>query len=97
MQYRCVFLLLLLNFRINWLRDVGLLDYWERRHWPKKNRCSEPLAAGKPNGNRRLTFDNLSSTFVLLGCGLVASFVLFLVELVRYRIYLTDKIPVVVV
>jgi len=36
----------------------------------------------KQNGNRKLSLKDLSSAFLLLGCGCVASFVAFIFELI---------------
>ncbi len=68
------------KFRINWLRDVGLLNYWERRNWPMENKCSEPLAQGAPADETKLTMDNLSSSFILLIFGMSLSFLVYLIE-----------------
>ncbi len=73
-------------FRINWLREVGLLNHWERAYWPRKNRCSEPLINSRPKHiSTKLTLDALSSAFLLLACGLLLSFLVFLIE--KYLFY----------
>jgi len=64
------------------MRQVGLLDYWERRFWPRPNRCSEPLINIKPAAHTKLTLNYLLSAFLLLGFGLAVSFIVFLFEVV---------------
>lgn len=65
--------------KINWLRDVGLLNYWERRYWPLTNKCSEPLPVSLGD-QTPLNLDTLSSHFILLCCGLVGSSIVFIIE-----------------
>ena len=61
------------------MRDVGLLDYWQRRSWPSPNRCTAPLMT-KIKPQTRLNLGYVSSAFLLLGCGLVISLCVFLIE-----------------
>lgn len=61
------------------MRDVGLLDYWTRRYYPGRNKCSEPLSTEISN-QTRLSLSYLSSAFILLGCGLLISAIVFLIE-----------------
>ena len=56
-------------YRINWMRQVGLLEHYRRQSWPKPNRCTEPLTSNKPGGNIQLKLESLFSVFVLFGAG----------------------------
>jgi len=67
--------------RINWVRQVGLLDYWQRRNWPKPNRCTQPLT-NEIKSEAKLTLNHILSAFLLLGCGIAASLLIFIMELI---------------
>lgn len=69
------------------MTDVGLMDYWQRRSCQPPNRCTAPLTT-KIKRQTRLNLGYVSSAFLLLGCGLVISLCVFLIEVfvVKYGV-----------
>jgi len=84
-----LFRLFTFYFRINRLRYAGILDYWHGRHWPRRNRCSEPLTTQINKSQSKLTLNYFLSNFVLLGCGALAPLLGFIIEIIISNTYYT--------
>lgn len=71
--------------RLMLLRESGLLAYWTKYSWPKENRCSIPIASQQSGVTEKLSVNYLIGVFTVLGCGLMASFIAFVFELLVYH------------
>lgn len=70
--------------RINWLRQVGLLDRWEMAYSPRPNRCSAELSSSRVKSfERSLTISYFSSPITLLIVGYSSSILAFILELLH--------------
>ena len=81
--------MLLFNFyRINWLRQVGLLDAWRHQFWPRPNKCSDPMEKKAPSSNdiKPMSLNQSKGPFILLCAGITVSFFIFLCELALNRV-----------
>ena len=83
----------LFQTRIEWLRQMGLLNYWRTSFLPKPNRCSVPVSSLRSTPNQRLTLNYLSSAFLLYFVGVAISIWTFVFELIsrKYRNFMQMK------
>ncbi|XP_057374584.2 glutamate receptor ionotropic, kainate 2-like [Daphnia carinata] len=70
-----------------WLRQLGLLDHWKTAALPPPNRCSAPISRLRSTPNKKLTLDSLSSAFLLYAVGVIASILVFVVELIFFKCF----------
>ena len=71
------------------MRETGFLDHWERQYFPNwDSPClSKKDGKKKPTG---LSLNNMSTAFVVLGVGVVASFVTFVGEKIIFRSHIAS-------
>ena len=70
-----IFLLL----RITIMRDTGCLNYWEKQYNSRINKCTAPVSTASKR-RHRLNLADMSGAFLLLGIGVTASLIAFIVE-----------------
>ncbi|KAI9556298.1 hypothetical protein GHT06_018872 [Daphnia sinensis] len=70
-----------------WLRQLGLLDHWKASALPPPNRCSAPISQLRSTTNKKLTLDSLSSAFLLYAVGVIASILVFAMELIFFKCF----------
>ena len=69
----------LLSFRLQYLQQTGLFDKWKRQYRSiKLDRCLQAKEAQAEV--KTLKFSEVASSFIVLGIGLVLSFIGFLYE-----------------
>ena len=61
------------------MRDTGCLDYWEKQYNSRINKCTAPVNPADRRRHRLFLLD-MSGAFLLLGIGLTASLIAFIVE-----------------
>ena len=63
------------------MRDTGCLDHWEKQYNSRINKCTAPVNPAAADRRRhRLSLLDMSGAFLLLGIGLTASLIAFIVE-----------------
>ena len=72
-----------LNFRLKWLAEWGLVDYWVKRTTPRNDECK---AFSKASDDRKiLSLNDLSGPFIFLITGSILSLFVFLLEKLYYH------------
>ena len=73
--------------RINWLRQVGLLDAWRHQFWPRPNKCSDPMEKKAPSSNdiKPMRLEQIKGPFTLLCVGIAFAFFVLIFEVIWKR------------
>lgn len=70
------------------IRDHGLVLYLRDKHIPVVNKCRvdhRPRSKVRP-----LNFEDLTSAFIVLGMGVLLSFIIFVVQLIKGKFCLNS-------
>ena len=70
-----------------WITQTGFLSYWMNLHLPRANSCSAPISTGSEEKAKKLNLNYLSGAFLLLGSGMLFSLVVFVLEMICYRLH----------
>ncbi len=81
--------MILFYYRLKWLAESGLVDYWAKRNKPKNEECnSDSLKTfSKANDRKILSLHDLCGPFIFLITGSILSLFVFLLEKLYYHFY----------
>jgi hypothetical protein len=65
------------------MTETGLTDYWRKKYWPSRNKCTD---SNKQQEARSLNLDDLQSAFLVLAVGISISAIAFLFELMVFKL-----------
>ncbi len=71
-------------FRIQMLLESGLIMKWKKKHWPKKTKCQDLSQVSTEY--HKINLPDVEGAFFMLGIGLFAGSLVFLMEICCYVI-----------
>jgi len=80
--------MILFHYRLKWLADWGLVDYWIKMIKPQNEKCNldNLKAFSKARDDRKiLSLNDLSGPFIFLIIGSILSLFVFLLEKIYYH------------
>lgn len=72
-------------YRLIELNAFGLIEYWMKFHVASPRQCLDTITRhNKQSANPRLSLKNLTGAFVILGFGCMISFLVFVIERLKF-------------
>lgn len=71
---------------MNIMREIGYTDYWYNMDFKKLNKCTAPPSSKKKRAVPKIKMADLIGVFVLLGCGILASVVVYVTERIVFAL-----------